>query len=415
MEINNPGVNYRVGTKEIVDDFINTGIVRAGEHNAQKNNAGRFLLRKETFTNPMFKQGSLWYQPSEEMSGLLTTSEPLITATKSSAPVANNGIFTIEGKTFANDFGGRRIPSEGQVLDASNTSAFIYEPNYGYRKVTSEVPTISWPSNNSFYHTYLDGKPEYGMYLTPDKKAWDMKTIYKDLAKGIADTQLFLGSDVKATSDLHNIELAKRIGFPHFSPYRKAQERASVFIKPQFVADRSKLAGSINKNLDPSLDRMSINIFYDADKGGFHETLHRGNYGEAGFSFDPKTMDFMTYHQIQDDTRGFYDFKTNKLLVPRTKENAEWYDYMSRSAEAATNSLELGRRMGVAPGTLWPGRDKALNIFKKYSTSNDEKTNAFNVLNWKNKPRRVWDAITGRYFTIGLGIEGAEQSLNQNK
>lgn len=126
-----------MGTEEIVDDFLKTGKVRAGETNAQKSQTvgGIQLRRKETFQNPMFKQGSLWYQPSEEMNGLLVTSEPLVTATKTSAPVANNGVFTIQGKTFVNDFGGRRIPAEGQILDRSNTTAYVWKPNYGYRQV----------------------------------------------------------------------------------------------------------------------------------------------------------------------------------------------------------------------------------------------------------------------------------------
>ena len=47
------------------------------------------------------------------MNGLLVTSEPLVVANKYANPVVNKGIFTIEGKTFANDFGGRRIPAKG--------------------------------------------------------------------------------------------------------------------------------------------------------------------------------------------------------------------------------------------------------------------------------------------------------------
>ena len=142
VEINNPGLNYRVGTKEIVEDFQNSGIVRAGKVNSQKpNRAGRFLLTKETFQTPMFEQGSLWYQPSEKMNGLLTTSEPLVVANKYASPVANKGIFTIEGKTFVNDFGGRRIPAEGQILNKSNTAAYIWEPGYGYRQVVEKPST----------------------------------------------------------------------------------------------------------------------------------------------------------------------------------------------------------------------------------------------------------------------------------
>ena len=90
----------------------------------------------------MFKEGSLWYQPSEEMNGLLVTSEPLVIATKNAQPVANGGIFNIDGKTFVNNFGYRRIPAEGQILDATNTTPYIYDSSYGYRRALDESPII---------------------------------------------------------------------------------------------------------------------------------------------------------------------------------------------------------------------------------------------------------------------------------
>lgn len=306
------------------------------------------------------------------------------------------------------------LNSEYVSPEGVNVSGSMYtlDPNYGWKRVSEEVPVAQWVKGGGVSASYLNGKPEIGMYF-PDGKTFDTKAFARDLGAGIADARLFLGSEVKASSDAHNIELAKRVGFPRFTPYAKAQERASVYIKPELTADKSTLAGSIKKNTNnPALDKMTINILYDADKGGFHETLHRGNYGEEGFSFDPKTMDFMDYHQIQEDTRGLYKFKTDKLLVPRTSENAEWHDYMSRSAEAATNSMELGRRMGLEPGAPWPGKKKAMELFEKYSNSEDPKTKAFNVLNWKQKPRRVWDALTGRYFVLGAGTVSSTSLLN---
>ena len=36
----------------------------------------------------------------------------------------------------------------------------------------------------------------------------------------------------------------------------------------------------------------------------------------------------------------------------------------------------------------------------------------FNVLNWKQKPRRVWDAITGKYYVLGVGTVSSASLLN---
>jgi hypothetical protein len=72
----------------------------------------------------------------------------------------------------------------------------------------------------------LDGKQEIGMYF-PDGKTFDSKAFAKDLGTGIADARLFLGSDIKTATDAYNIELAKRIGYPMFTPYKEAQKRAA--------------------------------------------------------------------------------------------------------------------------------------------------------------------------------------------
>ena len=102
------------------------------------------------------------------------------------------------------------------------------------------------------------------------------------------------------------------------------------------------------------------------------------------------------------------------MQPPRTKENAEWVDYLSglNGGEAATNAMEIGARMGLEPGAPWPGKQKAMELFEKYSISNDPKTNAFNALNWKQKPRRIWEALTGRYFVCGGGIATAASTIS---
>lgn len=143
VEIDDPILNYRVGTKEIIDDFLKVGKVRGGKRNARNPQASkkvRFILEKE-FENPMFEQGRLFFKPSEKKNGLLVTSQPLTTATSTSMPAPNNGIFTINGITTIEDFGGRRIPGFGQILDRKNTSAYIWEPNYGFRQVWPKAPS----------------------------------------------------------------------------------------------------------------------------------------------------------------------------------------------------------------------------------------------------------------------------------
>ena len=57
--------------------------------------------------------------------------------------------------------------------------------------------------------------------------------------------------------------------------------------------------------------------------------------------------------------------------------------------------------------------DKSYCGLHNYFSSDDPKIKAFNVLNWKQKPRRVWNAITGRYFVLGAGTVSSASLLNK--
>ena len=272
---------------------------------------------------------------------------------------------------------------------------------------------LETPSTKNTKHSFLDGTDEKTMYYRFEDGLRDWDLIRKDTEKGIADAVDYLGSDIKAASDAHNIELARRIGFKNFSPYTKAQERASVPISPEYkegiIIDGENVGGYVERNVDNAAsDKMQININYDADKSGLHETLHRGYLGEYyPEEYNPEAEDVMDYLLKEPDTKRFYDFKTDKLLAARTSENAKLFDYLKEEGEAATNIMELGRRMGIKPGDSWPGKKKAIELFQKFSESRDPKTPIFNVYNWKQRPKRVWDAAAGKYFTIGSGITTA--------
>lgn len=133
VEINDPNLNYRQGKAPMVQDFVNSGKVRVNYNKkaqeARTKKPGKFLLLK-SFENPMFKQGGLWYNsglveaPSEipSRSNLLVTREPLA--------------FSNKGGHFAKeDLGGRRIPFDENQLNKVNTTAYIYEPGYGFKKI----------------------------------------------------------------------------------------------------------------------------------------------------------------------------------------------------------------------------------------------------------------------------------------
>lgn len=147
VELGDPSTAYRQGSQTMVDDFLQTGTVRSDGlgATAKPRVEGKIFLGKN-FSNPMFKQGNLWYglpEQGDSRIGLLTTREPLQVATKSSAP---DRVFSdIAGTANVQTLGlnaGRRIPLTETQLNLENTTPYLYEPNYGYRRVQEPIPTV---------------------------------------------------------------------------------------------------------------------------------------------------------------------------------------------------------------------------------------------------------------------------------
>ena len=153
VEIDNPQLAYRQG-EGIVDDFIRKGAVEAAtppESNIVTTREGlTFDFTPQSFDLPMFSQGRPWYGIGKPKSKeMLVTAEPLSKSNSNGGlePWKYNGTFDVRydlGKPHTPGWL-RRVPDDEQVLNTSNTSAYRWEPGYGYRRVfAEETPTLSW-------------------------------------------------------------------------------------------------------------------------------------------------------------------------------------------------------------------------------------------------------------------------------
>ena len=158
VEVNIPYLSYRQGKRQIVSDFQKTGQVKTNldHHKIQKTSTRPYDINdkatwftisdfKKDFQNPMFAQGGLWYGIPTQTSnntGLLVTAEKLDLANKGSGRVNSlyNGTNDILYYTNSGH-GVRRIPTSSTQLNPSNTTAYIFDPNYGYRLVRKQPTT----------------------------------------------------------------------------------------------------------------------------------------------------------------------------------------------------------------------------------------------------------------------------------
>lgn len=257
-------------------------------------------------------------------------------------------------------------------------------------------------------------------YWTPDYKL-KYETLRKDINTGRADAIKYLNSDVKAETDAHNIDLAARRGFGQIVPQNKPGQVASTEMVPLQIPTSSqewlkadnwvlieksspKIDGfdwfgrTSHYATDPSYDRVILRPWMDADDIAFHEFLHRGNVGTASRASGSKATD------------AFYKWKATKLL----QDPKAVGEYIADPQELGVGLLETGRKYGLTPGQPYPGAEKAQTIFNEILANPNEK-HIFEQTIYKDKPKRVWDALTGKYFTVPVvGITGAALMTNDN-
>lgn len=216
VEINDPNLSYRQGSTGLVSDFLNTGTVRSDGMGRSAGfdvpGVGHFDLSKN-FDNPMFQQGHQWYsvpevgqQAGHNQSNMLVTAEPLSVATKSSRAVSSNGVsgtFDVRGdRTFNN---GRRVPMDESQLNSSNTSAYIWEPNYGYRRVR--------PGETSRqYSPYMTAYTER-IFEEPKPSNFEMEWHAPELPPENPEANLELAS-INKRNKPYNRQKAKRVVIP---------------------------------------------------------------------------------------------------------------------------------------------------------------------------------------------------------
>lgn len=208
---------------------------------------------------------------------------------------------------------------------------------------------------------------------------------------------------VQATSE-HNRQLFKRLyGKPQNMIYidntgKKvlAKQRGELLstsveepIKYKFAELPTNDAGTYIRSKDGS-GNFTIKKGLDNSKTkltAFHETLHHGRYG----NFDGI----------------IYDIKAEKLYPNNS--------YLMAGHEAAANTAEVGRDMGLALGQKYPGRqvfrDMLDNLLAKPYYKDFVIKDA--KLDTNRDYKRLWDALTGKYFTTA-GAAATGLNLTNN-
>ena len=241
---------------------------------------------------------------------------------------------------------------------------------------------------------------------------WDLNLLKQEVTQGVNSAHDYLRSDVKAATNQHNKELATRLGYTGYSPDPGISRAEVAPAQRKFTLTDSEIGGSVSRNplSDlPELDVVEYNTFSgNVEPTAFHEELHRGRLGEGNlYSTDTKNI---SLKKRIEDTDAFLQFKLNKLL--KGDFNNSYFQYLYEDGEAAANIMEIGHRMGINPGQEFPGKEKLQQLLELAKQKYPEKAFVIDALNIDH-PKRVWDALSGRYFGIAP-IIGTGLIINNN-
>lgn len=250
----------------------------------------------------------------------------------------------------------------------------------------------------------------YGSKINGKMPRITLKEAEKANAEGYNEAQRIFFNPVVVETAERNSKLAKRLGLKDASFTMNGKEpiyanssvvgfsRLDAFPETEIKLVDMPPSGRItmhtnNRFKDVIEYSYDLEDYTDALQTAIHENLHKGFYGAS-----PVQM-----------------LKASKLIDTKRATKAFPYepDYLLKSGEAATNTNDVRMAMGIKLGDTYPGYTKFKQMLDDFINTN--KTKNFVAESFKqDTPRdykRIWDALTGRYFVIPSLI-GLSQTFN---
>lgn len=260
-----------------------------------------------------------------------------------------------------------------------------------------------WKNRKALQRLYAKNK----VTSSNPQKYKDLEVIKSEFNKGKQEAVDYLKSDIKTKIDAHNEELFHRLNgnkTPYVIERNPGKTASTPMIKPETLYDTTgKWIENGNNsflqypghdgygkvmyypNNPPKYDQMYISKLGDIEDTAFHEHFH---HGRVNFTTDANTQKFLKW-------------KADKVVKPNTE------SILRNPREVAPNLLEAGRRWNI-PEIDYPGPTEAKKIIQKIITEDPLKSKVVSETVWETKPKRVWDALQGKYMsTLPISIVGS--------
>lgn len=235
--------------------------------------------------------------------------------------------------------------------------------------------------------------------------------LIDEFKRGKEASAKFFEHPVVQQSYRHNQELAKKLGI---NIPDRPENIGAIIRQPTKVnwsgAYKNNYAQVGQTHLgDP--DAIISYQWMPYDKKTFmlstiHENLHRGYYS-APLKFENISKEY--YNNVYKPQYSFYRWKTKKLLKPEYQDS---YLMDIQGGEAGPNFIDLGKDLGLKLGQKYPGYEAVYNMLQNYKGFKSWMIPQLNIS--EAGMRHIWDAMTGKYFVVPLGIQAISENVKSN-
>lgn len=256
--------------------------------------------------------------------------------------------------------------------------------------------------SNLYYSYPITNNP---MRYVKDGK-YDTSQIVSDFKKGIEEARGFLNSDTYKQTALRNIREAENMGL-HYTPTTSSDGFKSLMDDGVKLEIDTKInAGGATSMFGGSIGTPTPIIVNPKSKLNYtalHEGLHVGEFGKA-----PKKMIGESDQQFLQRAKKDSQFLKHKVNEVFKNTDAGIYDFSSQTGEAATNMLDVGKRLNVKWGQEYPGDEQLISMLKSFEKSGDTKSGIVPLLRLNTPEGRqaVWRALNGTQFITIPAIAG---------
>lgn len=380
---------FRQGGLDMLDDAMKRQIVapmtevKAAERAAQ-DKKGISLMRKSFTKNAMFNRKTPFYGNSLPFES--TKNKAVIVGDINNPNIDWKQNFHKGHKYIFEPYTNGELKAPISEFSFYKRAPF----NFGWVKQNANL-SHSYPITSNPMRYVKDGK-------------YDTSQIVSDFKKGIEEARGFLNSDTYKQTALRNIREAENMGL-HYTPTTSSDGFKSLMNDGvKLEIDTKMNAGGATSMFGGSIGTPTPIIVNPKSKLNYtalHEGLHVGEFGKA-----PKKMIGESDQQFLQRAKKDSQFLKHKVNEVFKNTDAGVYDFSSQTGEAATNMLDVGKRLNIKWGQAYPGDEQLLSMLKAFENSGDSKSGIVSLLRLDTPEGRqaVWRALNGTMFGLSPAI-----------